>query len=168
MPVGSRGVARSRLRSLAILLFSAAYLAFQITMIVLAHSRDDKRFGFWMFAESSNFHARLYRELAQGERVVVPRGVWVARAGGRDEVVYEWSRLVREFNLGELERWVHAPTGLAVTLAYFHHALDFVVDRIPADLETVQLHLEISYSRAGGPVEQVLLSSKRREIRASR
>jgi len=168
MPDGSRGVVRSRLRSLAILFFSATYLAFQLTMIVLAHSRDDKRFGFWMFAESSNFHARLYRELAQGERIIVPGGVWVANADGHEPVVYEWSRLVREFSLGNLERWVHAPTGLAVTLAYFHHALDFVVDRIPADLQTVQLHMEISYSRAGGPVEQVLLSSKRREIRASR
>ena len=168
MPAGSRGVAHSGLRSLAILFFSATYLAFQLTMIVLAHSRDDKRFGFWMFAESSNFHARLYRELAQGERIIVPGGVWVANTDGHEPVVYEWSRLVREFSLGNLERWVHAPTGLAVTLTYFHHALDFVIDRIPADLETVQLHMEISYSKAGGPVEQVMLSSKRREIRATR
>ena len=153
----------SRLRSLVIIIFSATYLCFQLTMIVTAHTRDDKRLGFWMFAESSNFNAVLYRELENGQRVRVPHGVWTVQGRSGEPITYQWNRLVREFHLGYLEEWVHAKTGIHVTLKYFQNALNFVIDRIPEDRDTVQLHLSVRYSKAGATMEEVVLSSKRRE-----
>jgi hypothetical protein len=150
-------------RSWAILAFATGYLVFQLAMIVGAHGREDKRFGFWMFAESSDFQTVLIRELGSGERVQAPQGAWTARGAGGAETTYRWGEFVREFHLGYVETFVHAKTGMYVTLKYLGEALDYVIVRIPEDHETVRLHLVVRYSKAGGPLEEVVLSSKRRE-----
>jgi len=150
-------------RSWAILGFATLYLAFQLSMISIAHGRQDKRFGFWMFAESSNFQSVLIRELDSGERVRAPHGTWTVKGKGGAETTYRWGDFVRGFHLGDVETVVHAKTGMYVTLKYLGEALDYVIGRIPEDHETVQLHLVVRYSRAGGPVEEVVLSSRRRE-----
>ena len=152
-------------RSSAILGFATLYLAFQLSMIHGAHGREDKRFGFWMFAESTDFEAALVRELSSGERIRAPQGTWTVQNDGGAETTYRWGAFVREFHLGYLDQVVHAKTGIHVTLKYLREALDYVSERIPEDHETVRLHLVVRYSKAGGPVEEIVLSSKRRELR---
>ena len=152
-------------RSSAILGFVTLYLAFQLSMIYGAYGRQDKRFGFWMFAESSRFQSVLLRELESGERVRAPQGTWTARRNDGTETTYRWSGLVGGFDLGHLEGSVHVRAGMSVTLKYLQEALDYVSTRIPNDHETVRLHLVVRYSKAGGPVEEVVLSSKWRELR---
>jgi hypothetical protein len=154
---------RDLVRSWAILAFAAVYLAFQLWMIYAAHGRKDKRYGFWMFAESATFQLALIRELDGGERVRAPRGIWTVHGPGGAETRYRWTGFVREFPLGYIDTPVDAMTGMYGTLKYLGEALNYVIARIPEDRETARLHLVVRYSIAGGPVEEVVLSSKRKE-----
>ena len=55
-PTGAlKSVNFKTVRKLTIVAFCAAYLLVQAFFIIRAHFRVDKRFGFWMFAESSRY-----------------------------------------------------------------------------------------------------------------
>lgn len=116
-----------------------------------------------MFAESSDFKSVLFREMENGQRVRARGGEWEIRSRSGEIVRYSWSEMVQEFHLGYLEQVTHAKTGMAVTLKYMQHALDWVMQRIPDDRATRRLHLYVQYSKAGGPWEEVWLSSTPRE-----
>jgi hypothetical protein len=151
------------LRPYAILVFCSVYVLIQAGFIIKAHFNPDKRFGFWMFAETSRYQAQLYRQLRDGRVVKTPNGRWAVQTeAGRQ--VYAWNRFVRDFGLYNLERWKRAKVGFAVTLKYLQYALDYVIDHIPADRETVKLVLRIQYRKAQGPWQQTTLESRTREL----
>ena len=154
---------RDLVRSWAILAFAAAYLGCQLSMIYAAHRRGDKRFGFWMFAESATFRLELIRELGDGEPVRAVRGTWAVQRPGGADTSYRWGTFVKDFPLADVDTPVRSMVGMYVTLEYLQEALNYVIARIPDDHETVRLHLVVRYSKAGGPVKEVVLSSKRRE-----
>jgi hypothetical protein len=60
----------SRGRAGLILAFCALYLGLQIFMILRGHFATSKHFAFWMFPESTYFHATLTRVLNDGREVV--------------------------------------------------------------------------------------------------
>ena len=122
-------------RKLRILAFAAAYALVQVALITCAHFREDKAFGFQMFAESSRFTARLYRELRDGRIVAAAAGAWTVSAPGGRTVMCAWDDHVRDFRLGRLEGWRRAKTGLAVTLRYLERALEYVGSMTPEDRE---------------------------------
>jgi hypothetical protein len=155
---------RPTIKPALILAFCVLYLSIQAFFIVRAHFVVDKRFGFWMFAESSRFKAELYREFADGRLEKALHGQWwVTTADGR-YILYSWDNYVRRFRLNPLERFSRAKRGIGVTLEYFQQALDYVAERIPEDRETVKLVLRVQYRKAGGPWQYVALESRPRRL----
>jgi len=151
-------------KKIFILSFSALYLAIQIYFIVHAHFVKDKRFGFWMFAESSVFKAELYRKLTSGELVKTNNGFWAVKSPSGEKLVYGWNQFVRDFRLFDLERERRAKSSMANTIKYLDAALDFVIERIPEDRETTQLVLKVQYRKAGMPWQQITLESEYRNL----
>lgn len=136
-----------------ILLFCFIYVSIQLFNIVHAYFRDDKRFGFWMFAESSRFKAQLYRELNNGKVVKTDNGRWHVRAEDGSSVQINWDQHVQDFRLDNLESYRRAKTGLEITMQYLEHALHYFSNHIPEDQQTRRLVLKVQYRRAGGTWE---------------
>ena len=151
-----------KLKRLAILVFCAGYLGVQIFLIVGAHFRSDKRFGFWMFAESTRYTASLFRQTFDGRLLSTEAGVWTVRTLDGGYKTYAWGMFVQGFRLKRLEVNKRAKVGMAVTLKYLEHALDYVAGRIPYDRETERLVLVIDYRRAGGESIRTRLQSQPR------
>lgn len=155
------------IRQFGILAFCAVYLSIQVFFIIRAHFDEvDRRFGFWMFAESSRFKAELYRQLKDGRLVKTANGRWSVRTADGASVSYSWDRYVRDFRLFDLERLKRAKVGMGVTLKYLHGALHYVAARIPEDRETVKLVLKVQYRNAGGPWQYATLESNSRDLSA--
>jgi len=153
-------------RKARILTFSGAYLGLQIFLIINAHFQTDKRFGFWMFAESSRYRAILYRELGDGTWEWARYGQWTTPVPGNRMLTYHWDYFVRDFRLNGLDRWKRAKTGFGVTTNYLHRALDYVAEHTPNDRETVRLILKLEYRIAGGPEQEAILMSRVRDLAA--
>ena len=151
------------MRKKVILTFCFLYLAIQAAFIVKAHFSPDKRFGFWMFAETSEYTATLYRITKDGTKLKTKNGRWRVRTEGRRKT-YSWDRFVRDYRLYNLESNKRAKGSMSRTLKFLDAALDFVADRIPDDQETRQLVLEITYSKAGNEPQKTVLESKVRNI----
>ncbi|MCZ6676142.1 MAG: hypothetical protein O7E52_02710 [Candidatus Poribacteria bacterium] len=153
-------------RQFGILTFCTAYLLIQAAFIIQAHFAIDKRFGFWMFAESSRYKAELYRLLKDGRLVKTRNGKWSVRAGDGQKVSYSWQHYVRDFGLRNLEKLKRARVGMEVTLKYLQYALNYVIDRMPEDQETVKLVLKVQYKKAGGLWQYATLESRSRALSA--
>lgn len=151
------------LKKWSILFFCCSYLTIQVVAIVHAHFSEDKRFGFWMFAESSQFQAKLYRQLKDGTFVYAPKGTWVLHHAEGQTTEYAWDSMVRDFRLYQLEELKRAKTGMYVTLKYLQYALNYVADHTPQDTETVRFLLKIKYKRAQGEWEEVFFESHNRD-----
>ncbi|MBI4604320.1 MAG: hypothetical protein HY721_20365 [Planctomycetes bacterium] len=155
------------LKRLRVLGFSALYVALQLALIVSAGFREDKRFGFQMFAESTRYQAVLFRDLRDGRLEPAPGGRWLVRGEGGAAAFYSWDRFVQDFRLDRLEERKRAKTGIGVTLKYLEEALRYVACHIPLDRETRRLILKVEHRRAGGKTETVTLESPRRELEGS-
>ena len=151
-------------RKFGILAFCTLYLLVQAALIIRAHFDVDRRFGFWMFAESSRYKAKLYRQLRDGRLVKTKNGKWSIKTADGQRVTYSWNRYVRDFRLDNLEKLKRAKVGIGVTLKYLQHALHYVVERIPADGETVKFVLKVQYRKAGGAWQYVTLESNPRVL----
>ena len=62
--------------------FCSIYFIVQMFLILSSYQKADKRFGFWMFPESTYFQMKLERELASGAIVEAERGRWSVHAAG--------------------------------------------------------------------------------------
>ena len=144
-----------------ILSFTALYVMVQFYGITRAHFSSDKRFGFWMFAETTTFSAKLYRKTLGGKRVKTRNGRWSVQKDG-NRVSYSWNSFVREYRLNNLEGEKRAKGSMSRTLKFLDASLDYVIDRIPADEETSQMILEVTYGKAGRKDTTVVLESKLR------
>src|SRR5436190_23356951 len=157
----SNTVGASRGKAWLILLFCAAYVAFQVFMIVRAHYVPCKQFAFWMFPESTYFKATLTRVLADGREVITSDGAWAVQTG-TGKVEYDWQDFVQSYRLDSLGRWERSKGTFDDTIKYFQAALDYVADRMPEDRVTKHLLLTIDYERAGDAVKTLVLASKAR------
>lgn len=139
------------------------YLSVQLFFIVRAHFIHDKRFGFWMFAESAFFTAKLYRELEDGSMVPTSNGRWTLTEPGKVSG-YNWNQLVRDYRLYNLQDYKRAKGSMSRTMMYFQHALDYVADHIPQDQSTRRLVLKVNYHESGEPWQNTTLKSKVRDL----
>lgn len=145
-------------RRIAILAFCVVLFGAQAGMIAAAHVRNDRRFGWQMFPETTRFRASLWREIAGGGRVAAPYGRWVLDTPeGRRQFL--WRDHVRDWRLESLDRMRQAKVSLDSTLLYAKGALDHVAARIPEDRETVRLHLVVDWEKADGTRGTTELSS---------
>lgn len=152
------------IRKFTILAFCGAYLLVQAFFIIRAHFHVDKRFGFWMFAESSRYKAQLYRQLADGRLIKTRNGKWVVTMADRRMAIYSWDDYVRDFRLNNLEKVRRAKVGMDINLKYLQHALYYLDEHIPEDQETVKFILKVQYRKAGGPWQHLTLESKSRDL----
>lgn len=154
----------STLRSWLILAFCVLYLGTQAFFIVRGYYVDDKRFAFWMFSESTRYTATLYRKTADGSVVKADKGGWAWKTDTGTTEYYHWGMFVMDFRLQEMEEKKRAKTSWHITKTYLQHALDYVIDNIPNDPDTVQLILEIDYQVAGAETKHLTLTSHERKL----
>lgn len=114
-----------------------------------------------MFAETTVFSAVLYRMTKDGQRVKTQNDIWRVKKEG-ERVVYSWDRMVRDYRLNRLEREKRAKGSISRTLKFLDASLDYVIDRINDDHETNQLVLSVTYRKADGREQTVMLESKMR------
>jgi hypothetical protein len=131
--------------------FAAAWVALQGALIATSGERPDAAFGFRMFSESSTIEVKLFRETADGARVEVDGGEWVAK--DRDGAAHRisWGSHVKEPNLTVFGVTMHAAYGAAAQVQRWSAALDYVAHHIPEDVETRALELELGVRRNGRP-----------------
>ena len=134
--------------------FCSIYFLVQLFLILSVYQKPDKRFGFWMFAESTYFEMNLERELASGAIVEAERGRWSVHAAGlggeTGRVSYRWRTFVRKQRLGRMGEWRRAQVGIGPTLLYLEKALDYVAENAVLDRETKVYRLTVDYEKAGG------------------
>jgi len=144
--------------------FCSIYFLVQLFLILSAFQKPDKRFGFWMFAESTYFEMNLERELADGRNVEAQRGRWSVEAAGlggeTGRVRYRWLTFVRKHRMGRMGEWRRAQVGIGVTLLYLDKALDHVVESAVFDRETKVYRLTVDYEKAGGETGTVRFEAK--------
>ncbi len=149
-----------RIGEIGKLAFAALFFGAQALLVVRSHASGDPRFGYRMFAETTFFHARLYREV-NGALVHAPGGSWIA--DGTPPVPVQWTSEVRDFRLSPLDTRHRAKIGLVTTLTFAQEALDWMLPRIPAaDRETAKLVLVVEWQRADGSKGTTTLESARR------
>ena len=151
-------------RNVAVAGFVVLYLGIQLFFVLRSHTVTDKKFGFWMFPESTYFRASLARELANGSVVRTRNGAWHARKVDGSRAIFLWDDFVNYYRLGNLESRRRAKGNFQTTLGYFQHALNYVATHIPADSETKKLILTVYYTRSGNPLKVVTLESIERDL----
>jgi hypothetical protein len=134
------------------ILFAAAWIAVQLTLIVTAGHRYDSAFGFRMFPESSVMTLALYREVegpnGTRERVHVSDGIWGAKnADGRVHRFSWYDRVPAPFWV--FDREMTASYGASTQLTRLQLALDDVATHVNDDAETLRFDLDVTMKRNG-------------------
>lgn len=120
-------------RRLAVVTFVSA-LALHAAFIVQGGSDPHKRFGFRPFNDSDEWQVDIVRVTADGESLPITDGTWA----------YEWNELVGAKKLLSPWRSHHASGGAAGTIDLLDKALDWVVENIPDDPDTVRLDATVT------------------------
>jgi hypothetical protein len=147
------------------ILFAAAWIGLQLTLIVTAGHRYDNAFGFRMFPESSVMTLALYREVegpnGTRERVHVSDGIWGAKnVDGRVHRFSWYDRVPAPFWV--FDREMNASYGASTQLARLQLALDDVATHVNDDAETLRFDLDVTMKRNGRePVVHHLQSRER-------
>jgi hypothetical protein len=120
--------------------------------LLLVRGGDDphKLFGFRPFNESDTWQAEIVRIHADGSRHALDDGTWE----------YDWDELVGVPKLQALGGFRHAAAGAPASIDFLERAMDWVLDNIPDDPDTVALEATVSVIHNGGPTEQVVLRSE--------
>ncbi len=131
--------------------FAVAWVTLQAVLVAGSGQRPDGAFGFRMFSESSTIEVHLFRDTADGARVEVEGGEWVAK--DRDGIPrrISWGAHVKEPNLTVFGVTMHAAYGAAAQTQRWSAALEYVARHIPDDAETRALALELCVRRNGRP-----------------
>lgn len=126
-------------------------LAVHGTLLVRGELDSHKLFGFRPFNESDTWQAEVVRIHADGSRHPVSDGTWA----------YDWDELVGTRKLQGLHRLRHASAGAPASVDFLDRALDWVVDNIPDDPDTVALEARVTvYHNTRGPDVTVLRSER--------
>jgi hypothetical protein len=131
--------------------FAAAFLVGQATLIATAGLRPDNAFGFRMFSESSDVRITLSRRLRRAPELAIPveNGEWEAH--DRDGWVrsFRWTDRVQDGTLSVLDRSIPAAYSVRAQIARLQHALDDVAAHTPDDTETQTLVADVAVRRNG-------------------
>jgi hypothetical protein len=133
--------------------FCVLVLSAQIYCVLDAYRDPLKRFGFQPFSESTSWQVRIWAVDRSATRTDVSQGL----SG------YRWQDLVHD-RVGNPFGWAYASSGIATSLYFLQHALDYVADHTPRDTRTRYLEAEVSYRRNRGPERRVTLRSKQRSV----
>lgn len=123
--------------------------ALLVHALLLVRGGDDphKLFGFRPFNESDVWQAEIVRVHADGSRHAVDDGTWQ----------YDWDELVGVSKLQRLGGFRHAAAGAPASIDFLDRAMDWVLDNIPDDPDTVALEATVTVIRNAGPAEEVEL-----------
>jgi hypothetical protein len=137
-----------------VVVFAAAWIGLQATLVLTASKRADAIFGFRMFAESSTIRAHLTREVdlagSSGASVVQVRdGEWIARDKDGTPHRVRWRDRVIEGNLATFDRVMHASYSADAQVERWKAALDDVAAHLEGDAETRRLRLELVVRKNG-------------------
>jgi hypothetical protein len=133
--------------------FCASVIAAQLYAVVHAYRDPLKRFGYQPFSESTQWQVRIWA---------------VDRAGHKTDVAqgfegYRWSDLVR-VRVGQPFHLQPASSGIAASLYFLQHALDYVAAHTPRDRRTRYLEADVSFRKNRGSLQSVVLHSKPRGV----
>jgi hypothetical protein len=126
-------------------------LVVHAALLVRGGTDPHKLFGFRPFNESDVWQADIVRVHADGSRWPVDDGTWA----------YDWDDLVGTAKLRGLERTRHASAGAPASVDFLERALDWAVDEIPDDEDTVALEATVTVSRNGRDPEVTVLRATR-------
>jgi hypothetical protein len=146
-------------------IFSCAYLAAQLALMVRAQSSPDFMFGFQMFNASSELKISLFREVRRTGRtrlVAVRDGAWQVQGSDGKRHEYRWQDRVHDGVLSNLDRYVHASYGLEAQLFRLRFAVHDVATHLPGDEETEALIAVVDTLKNGRQPGHVRLRESRR------
>lgn len=162
-------------------LFIAVFFLIQFGFIIRAYSEagsnvqfqtlPDKRsyeFGYQLYHEWSEYKFELFRTVKDGRAVPIAQsGAWIVNAPSGRIREYRWSDMV---NTPRIQRpgsdtFQYANRGMTVTTRRIKGALDYVIDNIPHDRETVRISATITYFyNSRNPQRVEIIHSKTRDI----
>jgi hypothetical protein len=129
-------------------------LVVQGSLLVRGGADPHKLFGFRPFNESDTWKADIVRVHSDGTRVPVGDGTWV----------YDWDELIGTPNLRQIDHLRHASDGARASVDFLERALDWAIDHIPDDAETVALEATVTvFHNTRGP-EVVVVRSRERGL----
>lgn len=118
-------------------------------LLVRGGSDPHKLFGFRPFNESDTWRADIVRVTRNGERIPIDDGTWA----------YDWDELVGTSKLRRPGRLRHADAGADATIDFLGRALDWVMEQLPEDAETVALEATVTVFRNTRGPEVIVLRS---------
>jgi hypothetical protein len=126
-----------------------AALSMQAVLIVRGSSDPHKLFGFRPFNESDTWQVEVVRVLADGSRRPVDDRTWE----------YDWDDLVGMRKLQGIDRLRHASAGAGASIDFLERALDWALDHIPNDRDTIAFEATVEVFHNGrGPQVTVVRS----------
>ena len=145
--------------------FAAAYLALQLSLIATASRRPDRVFGFQMFNASADIRVALLRRVVSADgtpRLVrIHGGVWKARDASGAQHALRWSDFVQDDMLQGSDVRVHARYGADAQLLHLQHALQYVARAATQDAETRAFVAEVLVWDNGRPRPPIELEAVR-------
>ena len=126
-------------------------LALHAALLIRGETDPHKLFGFRPFNESDSWQFEVTRVHSDGSRHPVEDGTWA----------YEWDERVGTNKLRGEGNFRHASAGASASLDFLDRALDWLVDNIPDDRDTVALEAHVTIYRNGRGPEHVELRSDR-------
>jgi hypothetical protein len=122
----------------------------QVALIARGAGDPHKLFACRPFNESGTWQVEIIRVLADGSRHPVDDGTWA----------YDWDDLVGTPKLQRVDRQRHASAGARASVDLLERALDWVLDHIPEDRDTVALEASVEvFHNTRGPEVIVLRAS---------
>jgi hypothetical protein len=130
-------------------------VAVQIALIARGAGDPHKLFAFRPFNESDTWQVEIVRLLDDGSRRPVDDGTWV----------YDWDELVGTRKLQRIDRLRHASAGAPASIDFLERALDWALDHIPDDPDTVAFEATVEvFHNSRGP-DVIVVRSDRQSIR---
>lgn len=126
-------------------------LALHLALLVHGGNDPHKRFGFRPFNESDVWTVEIVRLHADGTQWSVNDGTWE----------YNWDELVGATKMQHLTSLRDAPAGARASVDLLRRSLDWVIDHIPDDTDTVALEATITtFHNTRGPQVKVLVAQR--------
>lgn len=126
-------------------------LALHAALLVRGEFDPHKLFGFRPFNESDTWQAEIVRVHVDGSRHPVDDGTWE----------YDWNELIGVARLQNVTRLRHAVSGGPGNVDFLDRALDWAVDNIPKDDDTVALEAKVTVFRNTRGPELTFLRAER-------
>lgn len=148
-PDATPGRERRTARSLLAKAVFVGALVVHATLLVRGGHDPHKLFGFRPFNESDVWSAEIVRVHRDGSRHPVDDDTWA----------YDWDELVGVRKLQRLGGVRHAAAGAPASVDFLDRALQWAIDNIPDDHDTVGFEATVTVIRNGRQPEQIVLTA---------